>query len=548
MAHTGFIGAVVAAGIAAVVYVTVEETMSGENENSSPDDSQEADASATQQADPITEKTPSLLYRLFNGKSAREAYNTLQDDQQSTDLTGQETKKSDGDDTDRTKMDFSPTLQPEANKILSGRKVVIGVSDAGKSNAIAVIAEEIGGPNYGAALFLLDTEDEYRKLNDKKYLKKPLWMDRSKLTPDNAFEFAQWAVHNLRQVIINLQSYEDHEAAWVMINLIKGVQAYEETHEMRVPCEIILDEATVWLPQMRSQSTLSKFMVDDPDGLGEEDADEDEDNDEKGKDRINQISLLSLLERAFFSVVVRRGRKRGMGFTLAAQRIAEINKSALQANWTFLMRQTQAADFREYKKFGIDAKEAMELQAGEAFVFPPGKPMERHRFRLRHSPHGANTPGLDELRTHQQRLTAQPTSAAPAKRMPEQQATMSRTTPTQTQNGARHLYSTPRTNESSTMEEFVPTSKKPQASTPVPSDELEIEELDEELEDEQDEELDEREQLYMRALDAWKNNARSIRKIQDALDLNFNEARELLEEMDKLGLIAWQRKGEKANV
>ena len=78
---------------------------------------------------------------------------------------------------------------------------------------------------------------------------------------------------------------------------------------------------------------------------------------------------------------------------------------------------------------------------------------------------------------------------------------------------------------------------------------MEIEELDEELEtDELEEELDEREQLYMKALDAWKAGARSIRKIQDALELNFNEARELLEEMDKLGLIAWQRKGEKAGV
>ena len=446
MAHTGAIGAFVGLAVGAIAYLVVDdvERMTGRDENSLPDDSQASDASADQQqhkADPITEKRPSLAYRLFNGKSTRE-YNELQDDQKSTDQAEQEAKKSDDSGPDRTRMDFSPTLQPEANKILSGRKVVIGVSDAGKSNAIAVIAEEIGGPNYGAALFLLDTEDEYRKLNDKKYLKKPLWMDRSKLTPDNAFEFAQWAVHNLRQVIINLQSYEDHEAAWVMINLIKGVQAYEETHEMRVPCEFILDEATVWLPQMRSQSTLSKFMVDDPDGLGEEDADEDADEDEKGKGKSNQISLLTLLERAFFSVVVRRGRKRGMGFTLAAQRIAEINKSALQANWTFLMRQTQAADFREYKKYGIDAKEAMEMLAGEAFVFPPGKPKERHRFRLRHSPHGADTPGLNELRKHQQRLLSPSTVSAPTKRTAEQQG------------------ATLRTNEVSTTEEFVPTSRK----------------------------------------------------------------------------------------
>lgn len=53
-------------------------------------------------------------------------------------------------------------------------------------------------------------------------------------------------------------------------------------------------------------------------------------------------------------------------------------------------------------------------------------------------------------------------------------------------------------------------------------------------------ELTEREQLYQRALDAWEGGARSIRKIQDVLDLNFNQARELLEEMQKLGLITWK--------
>jgi hypothetical protein len=276
-------------------------------------------------------------------------------------------------------MVLSPTLRPHADRIFSGRKVLIGESDAGKSNTVAVICEEIA--RFGAPLFLLDTEDEYRALCDKRYFPRPVWVDRERIPHTQAYDFAQWAMNKRVQVIINLQSYEDDEAAWLMIDLIKGIRAWEESHD-RIPCEIILDEATVWLPQNVAESTLSRIMVNDPEA-GEES---------------KQVSLLALLQRAFFSVVVRRGRKRGMGFTFAAQRIAEIDKRALQASWLFLMRQVQNADLKAYREYGIGASQVVSLAQGEAFVLAQGKAMERHQFRLRKSPHGAHAPGLAELR------------------------------------------------------------------------------------------------------------------------------------------------------
>jgi hypothetical protein len=276
-------------------------------------------------------------------------------------------------------MDFGPTLRPHADFIFSGRKVLIGESDAGKSNNVAVIAEEIA--KFGAPLFLLDTEDEYRALCDTRYFPRPVWVDRTRIPHAQAYEFAWWAMERRTQVVVNLQSYEDDEAAWFMIGLIGGIRAWEESHD-RIPCEIILDEATVWLPQTVAESTLSRIMVNDPEA-GEES---------------KQVSLLALLQRAFFSVVVRRGRKRGMGFTFAAQRIAEIDKRALQASWLFLMRQVQNADLKAYREYGIGASQVVSLAQGEAFVLAQGKAMERHQFRLRKSPHGAHAPGLAELR------------------------------------------------------------------------------------------------------------------------------------------------------
>jgi hypothetical protein len=301
-------------------------------------------------------------------------------------------------------MDFGNTLRPHGNKVFSGRKALFGVSDAGKSNNVAVIAEEIA--QTGAALFVLDTEGEYGSICQKPFFFNPFYADRSNLPPEQAYQFAQWAVAGLHQVVINLQTYEDEEAAWMMIGLIQGLKDWEEAQEMKVPCEIILDEATVWLPQMGTGSPLSQIMVVDPAGVEDEaiDEEDEEENSPEGGPKGKKISLLALLKRAFFSIVVRRGRKRGIGFTLAAQRIAELDKQALSASWVILMRQTQAADFKEYRKFGITAEQALSLKPGEAFVRAPGCSLERHQFRLRCSPHGAKSPGFEELRSYQRRL------------------------------------------------------------------------------------------------------------------------------------------------
>ncbi len=296
-------------------------------------------------------------------------------------------------------LDLGPTLEPHADSLLSGRKVMLGTSGSGKTNTMNVYCEELGKLDPAPAIILFDTDDENRALCNRAYLPNPMWLDTSKrLTAQNAFQTAQTILERRYQCIINLQSFEDEEAAWIMINMIKGVRAWQEAREVRIPCEIVLDEASVWLPQNPRESVLSSMLVDDPDAPLDEEEEEEEPL-ARGKDKqVKKISLLALLQRAFFSTVVRRGRRRGMGFTLAAQRIAEIDKRALQGSWMFLMRQTQPADFREYQKFGITPEEAMGLLDGEAFVFAPGKPREKHRLRKSNSPHGGVTPGMKALR------------------------------------------------------------------------------------------------------------------------------------------------------
>ncbi len=92
-------------------------------------------------------------------------------------------------------------------------------------------------------------------------------------------------------------------------------------------------------------------------------------------------------------------------------------------------------------------------------------------------------------------------------------------------------------------------------------DEQEEEELDdfEEYEgfeeaEEEIPELTEREQQYQQVLDVWERiipphgKIDSIRKLADVLEIKFNEARELLKEMSKLGLLTWKNQEEKAGV
>jgi hypothetical protein len=283
-------------------------------------------------------------------------------------------------------LNLGPTLRPHADALLSGRKVILGVSGSGKTNTINVYCEELGKLEPAPAILFFDTDDENRALCNRQYLPHPVWIDQARgLRAENAFTMAQNILERRCQCVINLQSYEDEEAAWIMINMVRGVRAWQEARAVRVPCEIVLDEASVWLPQNPRESLLSNVLIDDPDA-GEE-------HGEKSR----KISLLTLVQRTFFTVA-RRGRRRGIGLTLAAQRIAEIDKRALQGSWMFLMRQTQPADWREYAKFGISAEEAMGLLDGEAFVFAPGMPREKHRLRKSSSPHGGITPGIKALR------------------------------------------------------------------------------------------------------------------------------------------------------
>lgn len=267
-------------------------------------------------------------------------------------------------------LHLSKTWEPSADSFLSQRIIIIGQPGSGKSNSVADVAEEIGP--LGVPMLLLDTEGEYDGLCQSRYLPHGEVLGAETITPENAREFGQSIVAEKLQVILNLQSYEaDDDAALVICELIAGINEWEEAQPAgeRVSCMVILDEAAVWLPQAVNESILSK-------------------------------PVLNRLQQTFFSTVVRRGRKRGIGFLLATQRVAEIDKRALSATWVILHRQTLPNDLKVYREYGIEPEAARALRPGQAYVLGPGDFHEVVQFRKRHSQDKAFTPGLASVRGH----------------------------------------------------------------------------------------------------------------------------------------------------
>lgn len=281
---------------------------------------------------------------------------------------------------------LSETYQPGVESLLGQTALFCGIRRSGKSNGMAVLAEEQA--RYAVPLVIGDTEDEYEPLADHRYMPRGVMAGSLDLLEagglranyiaidlNGAYQFGQTILEDCLQVVLNLKSFaSDEEAALIMCEIIAGMNDWESSrpNASRVPCMLLLDEANKWLPQNERESYVSK-------------------------------DVLTELQKAFFGTMVRRGGKRGLGLALTTQRIVELDKRALQSTWKFLFRQTEQVDIARYKALGLDGEAVQALRPGECFVFSPGVLGFQMMMRVRHSPHLAHTPGLSQLRSHARR-------------------------------------------------------------------------------------------------------------------------------------------------
>jgi hypothetical protein len=266
------------------------------------------------------------------------------------------------------------TLSVHPDLVLSNRVNILGMPGAGKSNTVAVFAEELG--QYDAPLVMFDQKPEYTKLCTRRYFLRPFRASVENVTPASAFEFGKRVMSERLQVVLDLASYQnDDDAARVMIGIIRGAWKWEAELEnkYRIPCTFFLEEADYWLPQAEQHSHVSRKKND----AGQ--------------------SLFNHLQQAFFDLV-HRGRSFGLGIIVSTQRPANVDNRAIAvAEWRFLLKSTMPADLKVYKEMGLDPDAAMVLGKGEAYVIGPGI-MGTFQIRLRKSPDIAQTPGLSNLK------------------------------------------------------------------------------------------------------------------------------------------------------
>jgi hypothetical protein len=283
---------------------------------------------------------------------------------------------------------LSDSFMPAIESLFAAVLLFCGIRRAGKSNGMGVVAEEVG--HRGTPLLLCDTEDEYGPMANRYYLPRGFLAGSPDLQYINgrmhhyiavdvqgAERFGWQLLEDNMQVVLNLKSYAtDDEAALVMASIVKGMYAWESNRPngKRIPAFVFLDEANKWLPQNEAESCIKKKDV------------------------------FHLLQLVFFSLLVRRGGKQGLGLAVATQRISELDKRALQSTWKFLFLQTEQIDIDRYRAFGLEQEEIVTLRPGECFVFSPQVIGFKVYLRPRFSPHLGHTPGMTQLQEHHRRL------------------------------------------------------------------------------------------------------------------------------------------------
>jgi hypothetical protein len=272
-------------------------------------------------------------------------------------------------------LNLSPHFQPHADTILSQRGMVVGISGSGKSNTLATLHEELG--RLLVPFLLIDTENEYGSLCAPEYLPRGKRFDVSQVSQGNARDFGHYIIENHLQVVLDVTSYEASEAAMVVVNTLAGLQEWEEDldNDDRLSFMVTLSEAGAWFPQSSNATPYSK-------------------------------EAYTELQTAFFTNLVPRGRKRGLGLVFDLQRPAQVDKRLMQTSWKILHRQTEPRDIEVYKTIaGLEREDVIGLGDGEAYIFSAQVTGQRVQIRRRNSRHESNTPGLDSIRRRQYRLS-----------------------------------------------------------------------------------------------------------------------------------------------
>lgn len=291
---------------------------------------------------------------------------------------------------ERDPLHLADNFQPSFHAFLCVMALIVGMRRFGKSTLLLDLIEELA--SYGLPFVLFDTMGEYNGLVSRQFLLRPALVGNAEhmpdlpdvalpffeeVTPETAFQFGLDVMNRGLQVVVNLKSYSDDDAAVIMTEIVDGVNTWQESrrNDKRPPMMFFLDEAQKWFPQDASDASSDVHK-----------------------------ETQTLLKEAFIQTVVERGGKNGLGLIAATQRYSRIDKDLLQGQWKFFLRQSEEVDLARYKKQGVDPEEAMALQPGEVIVYGPGVNHFKFKARLSHAPHEGRTPDAKSLTSYTQAL------------------------------------------------------------------------------------------------------------------------------------------------
>lgn len=258
----------------------------------------------------------------------------------------------------------SPDIRPlGVNDFASKSVAVLGMTRSGKSNTVAVLAEEF--LQAGLPFVIVDYAGEYSGLKEKYDIYSvgmsvnPETLD-AMLLPSSAAELARRSYTKLVSFILDVSGYEPEVREEFLSYFFKGLWNLALT--TRVPYTIFLEECQNFIPQ-------------------------------QGKTSVTPI----------LSKIAKEGGKRGLGIIMIGQRATEIDKKVItQAQMFFLHRVNYDTDIKLYHKLIPRWKpretqdKITSLKQGQAYVVWDGN-VRHFDIRLRHTPHGGHSPTLDDL-------------------------------------------------------------------------------------------------------------------------------------------------------
>lgn len=409
-------------------------------------------------------------------------------------------------------------FDPHINSLFGQGLIASAVQGSGKSTLCGLLIEQAG--KCGVPTIIFDHKGEYATVLELPFVNGLLAGDASlyertklpflALDASNADELVATTMREQRQTVVHLASYGEswlakaEIIAEVLKSLMRWSAQQREVGGVLIPCLVFQDEAQLYIPQ--NVNLLPPEAT-------------------KNRD------VLDALSNAYFSLVS-NGRSNGYTVCFATQSLTYIAKWAIKScQIKVFMRHAEKNDLDMCETI-INPRVATREQiesfpkgVGVVFGFTP-QPMVV-KFDRKQSRDESETPGIERLRAAQQRTFAKQSPVA------------------------RTVTQEPTTKPELTLDDLLKLIRlmpdvDPEDSRYSSHYEEEEEYYERPVKVIRMPELPKRQEVpakYARAFSAWNAGHKSIRKMMNELNIKFNEARELIEEMHEKGLIDKYDKG-----